>query len=72
MKVWAVVKLDEKGIGEVNKMRYFDDNGGLPEGNYSENDIAGKWVMIEGKIEVEDKITYAYREVDNTTLIKVD
>jgi hypothetical protein len=47
---------------------YFDDNGGSPDGNYDENAIAGTWVVLDGKHEIG---TYAYRTIDDVTLIKL-
>ena len=72
MKVIEVVELNENSvkIGEEKNplaMRYFDDNGGLPSGNYDENDISGIWVHLEGKHTNFAK--YAYRSIDNSTLI---
>lgn len=65
------VELNENGIRVEEQhnpfaIRFFDDNGSLPEGNYDENDIAGSWVVVEGKCEIGK---YAYRSSDNCTLI---
>jgi hypothetical protein len=68
------VKLNKNGV-EVEEeenplaVRYFDDNGCLPNGNYDEDDIAGTWVLVVGKHEIG---TYAYRTIDDTTLIPVE
>ena len=75
-KAYKIVELNGKGINVEetdNPMatRFFDDNGGLPDGNFKDN-IAGKWLIIHGKIDVSDKLEYAYRTIDNTTLIKID
>jgi len=72
MKIIEVVELNENSvkIGEEKNplaMRYFDDNGGLPSGNYDENDISGIWVHLEGKHTNFAK--YAYRSIDNSTMI---
>ena len=72
-----VLKLNEKGVEvreEENPMalryRYFDDNGGMPSGNYNEDDIAGEWVLVEGEHTNYDM--YAYRSIDDTTLIPAE
>lgn len=72
MEIIENIKLNEKGINinEQNNpmaIRYFDDNGSLPEGNYNKNDIEGDWVVVKGKHEIGK---YAYRNIDNCTLIK--
>ena len=70
-----VLKLNEKGI-KINEednsmaMRYFSDNGGMPDGNYDEDDIAGTWVLISGEHTNYDM--YAYRSIDDTTLIPLE
>jgi hypothetical protein len=69
------VKLNKNGVevGEEENplaMRYFDDNGGLPNGNYDEDDIAGFWIHVEGEHTNYDM--YAYRTIDDTTLIPVE
>lgn len=71
MKVIETIQLNEKGVNvkeQDNPMatRYFDDNGGLPKGNYDENNIFGSWVVVEGKHEFKK---YAYRTIDNCTLV---
>ena len=69
------VKLNKNGV-EVEEeenplaVRYFDDNGCLPNGNYDEDDIAGIWVHVEGEHTNYDM--YAYRSIDDTTLIPVE
>jgi hypothetical protein len=68
------VKLNKNGVEvgeEENPLatRYFDDNGGLANGNYDEDDIARTWVLVVGKHEIG---TYAYRTIDDTTLIPVE
>lgn len=76
--VWGFVVLNDNGIDieEQDKpyaFHYFDDNGGEPEGNYTDKDIKGKWLLIDGKVDIKkDNVIYAYRDIDNTTMIKVD
>jgi len=69
------VKLNKNGVevGEEENplaMRYFDDNGGLANGNYDEDDIAGTWAYVKGEHTNYDM--YAYRSIDDTTLIPVE
>ena len=75
LEVIDVVSLDRNGIEEKEngeEIRWFDDNGGLPEGNYPEDYLKGDWVIIEGRVEIgKDKIIWAYRSIDNTTLIRL-
>lgn len=77
MKIVDVVELNQKGInveeaGQEFATRYFDDNGGLPDGNFDKDNIAGWWIIVDGKLEPAENanIVYAYRSVDNTTLIR--
>lgn len=67
MKIVDVVYLDQNGICE-DGIRYFDDNGGLPDGNYNENNLKGSWIVIDGDA-TNYNVTYAYRTIDDTTLI---
>ena len=72
IEIIEILELNENGIRVEEQhnsyaTRFFDDNGSLPEGNYDENDIAGSWVMIDGRHEIG---TFAYRSIDNVTLIK--
>ena len=73
-KVVDWVKLDKNGVeggSEGIVYKYFDDNGALPSGNFNKEDIAGVWIVIDGKVDSDnDNIIYAYREVDDTTLVK--
>ena len=69
-KIWGIVNLNENGEDNNSLIRYFDDNGALPDGNF--NEITGQWLIIEGQVEVNDKLIYAYRNIDNTTLIKIE
>ena len=69
------VKLNANGVEVIEEenllaMRYFSDNGGLPSGNYDEDDIAGTWVLISGEHTNYDM--YAYRSIDDTTLIPLE
>lgn len=66
------VELNEYGVRVEEQdhplpLHYFDDNGGSPDGNYDEDNIAGTWVVLDGKHEIG---TYAYRSIDHCTLIK--
>ena len=68
-----IVELNEYGVRIEEQdhplpFHYFDDNGGSPDGNYDENAIAGTWVVVSGKHEIG---TYAYRTIDDVTLIKL-
>ena len=76
MKIIEVLELNENGVSvdDVNlgtpaEVRYFDDNCGLPDGNFDENNIAGNWVHLEGKHEIG---TFAYRQIDDSTLVNID
>lgn len=67
-----IVELNEYGVRveeQENPLapRYFDDNGGSPDGNYNENAIAGTWVVLDGRHEIG---TFAYRSIDHCTLVK--
>lgn len=75
MKIIETVELTKSGVkvsDQDNPMaaRYFNDNGNLPDGNFDESQIAGEWVHLEGKH--TDFETYAYRSIDNSTLVPVD
>ena len=76
-KIVEVVELNENGV-KVDEADnpyaniYFDDNGGLPDGNYNKEDIPGEWIVIDGQIEVNENITYAHVTCSNTTLVKND
>ena len=61
------VRIEEQDLPLPFATRYFDDNGGSPDGNYDENAIAGTWVVVSGKHEIG---TFAYRSIDHCTLIK--
>jgi hypothetical protein len=74
MKIIENVELTKSGVkisDQDNPMavRYFNDNGNLPDGNFEEDEIAGEWVHLEGKH--TDFETYAYRSIDNSTLVPV-
>ena len=75
IKIIDIVELNENGVdveeagNNPMPIKYFDDNGGLPDGNFDENNIAGKWVLLKGRHEIG---TYACRTIDNHTLIKLD
>lgn len=77
MKIVDVVELNKNGV-EIEKEdspvadRWFDDNGALPNGNFDENEIAGEWLVIDGKLYIDENTTYAYRTIDNTTLVDLD
>ena len=61
------VRVEEQDLPLPFATRYFDDNGGSPDGNYDEDNIAGTWVVLDGKHEIG---TYAYRSIDHCTLVK--
>src|SRR5690554_3550991 len=63
------VRVEEQDLPLPLQFHYFDDNGGSPDGNYDEDNIAGTWIVVSGKYEVG---TYAYRSIDDVTLIKID
>ena len=76
MKIIEVLELNESGVsvddvneGAPGEVKYFDDNGGLPDGNFDENNIAGNWVHLEGKHEIG---TFSYRQIDDSTLVKIN
>lgn len=72
MEILGFVNLDKNGVGE-DDIRYFDDNGELPIGNFNQEDIEGRWLLIDGKPKIKvGRMTWAYRDIDNTALIKVD
>src|SRR5690606_282939 len=71
IEIIEIVKLNKNGIRVEEQenplaFMYFNDNGSLPEGNFDETNIAGSWVVVEGKCEIGK---YAYRSSDNCTLI---
>jgi len=77
MKI-EVLELDEWGAdvndnnrGTPGEIQYFDDNGGLPGGNYNKDNIAGKWVLVPFDCR-NDNLEFAYRTIDGSTLIKAD
>jgi hypothetical protein len=75
MKIIEIVELTKSGVkvsDQDNPMavRYFNDNGNLPDGNFDENQIAGEWVHLEGQ-HANFEI-YAYRSIDNSTLVPAD
>src|SRR5690606_34337920 len=61
------VRVEEQDLPLPLATRFFDDNGGSPDGNYDEDAIAGTWVVLDGKHEIG---TYAYRSIDHCTLVK--
>ena len=70
-----IIELNKNGVevGEEENplaLRYFNDNGNLPDGNYDEDDIAGSWILIDEEHTNYD--IYAYRSIDDTTLIPVE
>ena len=77
-KIIDVVKLNENGVNVEEAgnnpmpVKYFDDNGGLPDGNFNPDSIAGEWILIEGcgLDELKADVEYAYRTIDNTLMIK--
>lgn len=75
MKIIETVELIKSGVkvsDQDNPMavRYFNDNGNLPDGNFDENQIAGEWVHLEGQHTNFE--TYAYRSIDNSTLVPTE
>src|SRR5690554_6580241 len=72
IEIIEIIELNRNGVRVEEQdhplpLHYFDDNGGSPDGNYDENNIAGTWVLVDGRHEVG---TYAYRSIDDCTLIK--
>ena len=63
------IRIEEEDLPLPLPTLYFDDNGGSPDGNFDEDNIAGTWVVVDGRHEVG---TYAYRSIDDCTLIKVE
>lgn len=61
------IRIEEEDLPLPLPTLYFDDNGGSPDGNYDEDNIAGTWVVLDGKHEIG---TYAYRSIDHCTLVK--
>ena len=62
------IRIEEEDLPLPLPTLYFDDNGGSPDGNYDEDNIAGTWLVVEGRHEVG---IYAYRSIDDITLIKL-
>ena len=62
------IRIEEENLPLPVVTRYFDDNGGSPDGNYDEDNIAGTWLVVDGRHEVG---IYAYRSIDDITLIKL-
>ena len=60
------VRVEEQDLPLPLQFHYFDDNGGSPDGNFDEDNIAGTWVLVDGRREIG---TYAYRTIDDCTLI---
>ena len=61
------IRIEEENLPLPLPTLYFDDNGWSPDGNYDEDNIAGTWVVLDGKHEIG---TYAYRSIDHCTLVK--
>lgn len=61
------IRVEEQDLPLPLATLYFDDNGWSPDGNYDEDNIAGTWVVLDGKHEIG---TYAYRSIDHCTLVK--
>jgi len=75
MKIINILELNENGVNVEEQdnefaIRYFDDNGGFPGGNFDENDIEGIWVLLEEKHTEFD--VYAYRSIDDSTLVPIN
>ena len=60
------VRVEEQDLPLPLQFHYFDDNGWSPDGNFDEDNIAGTWVLVDGRREIG---TYAYRTIDDCTLI---
>jgi len=72
MKIIETVELTKSGVkvsDQDNPMavRYFNDNGNLPDGNFDKDKIKGEWIHLEG--EHREFEIYAYRTIDNSTLV---
>lgn len=72
IKIIEIVKLNRNGIKieeQANPLPflYFNDNGGLPKGNFDETNVAGTWVLVDGRCEIG---TFAYRRINHRTLVK--
>ena len=67
-----IVKLNKNGIRveeQANPLPflYFNDGGSLPKGNYDKTNVAGTWVLVDGRCEIG---TFAYRRASHRTLVK--
>lgn len=72
IEIIEIVKLNKNGIRieeQENPLPflYFNDNGRLPEGNFDKNNVAGTWVLVDGRCEIG---TFAYRRTNHRTLVK--
>ena len=67
-----IVKLNKNGVRveeQANPLPflYFNDDGSLPKGNYDKTNVAGTWVLVDGRCEIG---TFAYRRINHRTLVK--
>ena len=67
-----IVKLNKNGVRveeQANPLPflYFNDDGSLPKGNYDKTNVAGTWVIVDGRCEIG---TFAYRRINHRTLVK--
>jgi hypothetical protein len=67
-----IVKLNKNGVRveeQANPLPflYFNDDGSLPKGNYDKTNVAGTWVIVDGRCEIG---TFAYRRASHRTLVK--
>ena len=72
IEIIEIVKLNKNGIRveeQANPLPflYFNDGGSLPKGNYDKNNVAGTWVLVDGRCEIG---TFAYRRINHRTLVK--
>ena len=72
IEIIEIVKLNKNGIRveeQANPLPflYFNDNGSLPKGNYDKTNVAGTWVLVDGRCEIG---TFAYRRASHRTLVK--
>lgn len=72
IEIIEIVKLNKNGIRVEEQENplpflYFNDDGSLPKGNYDKTNVAGTWVLVDGRCEIG---TFAYRRIDHRTLVK--
>lgn len=72
IEIVKIVELNKNGIRVEEQENplpflYFNDNGRLPKGNFDKNNVAGTWVLVDGRCEIG---TFAYRRTNHRTLVK--